>query len=99
MNRGFDFLATNGFNDPPGRPPAPDEDDDANATRAGPPIKLEIVSGPDAGKKKRFKGVRMTVKGRTANSAKIAQNHAKVVSAFAAHGWSEHDKKHDNVTR
>lgn len=40
---------------------APDEDDDANATRAGPPIKLEIVSGPDAGKKKRFKGVRMTV--------------------------------------
>ena len=45
------------------------------------------------------KGVRMTVKGRTANAVKIAQNHAKVVSAFAAHGWSEHDKKHDTVTR
>lgn len=45
------------------------------------------------------KGVRMTVKGRTANAAKIAQNHAKVVSAFAAHGWSEHDKKHSTVTR
>jgi pSer/pThr/pTyr-binding forkhead associated (FHA) protein len=41
-----------------------DEDDDANATRAGPPIKLEITGGPDAGKKKRFKGVRMVV-GRT----------------------------------
>lgn len=40
---------------------APEEDDDANATRAGPPIKLEIIGGPDAGKKKRFKGVRMTV--------------------------------------
>ena len=45
------------------------------------------------------KGVRMTVKGRTANAVKIAQNHAKVVSAFAAHGWGEHDKKHDTVTR
>jgi len=45
------------------------------------------------------KGVRMTVKGRTATAVKIAQNHARVVSAFAAHGWSEHDKKHDAVTR
>ncbi len=44
--------------------PEADEADDANATRAGPPIKLEIVGGPDAGKKKRFKGVRMVV-GRT----------------------------------
>jgi pSer/pThr/pTyr-binding forkhead associated (FHA) protein/tetratricopeptide (TPR) repeat protein len=43
-----------------------DEDgaDDANATRAGPPLKLEIISGPDAGKKKKFKGVRMVI-GRT----------------------------------
>ncbi|MCC6332473.1 MAG: FHA domain-containing protein [Myxococcales bacterium] len=38
--------------------------DDANATHAGPPIKLEIIAGPDAGKKRRFKGVRMIV-GRT----------------------------------
>jgi pSer/pThr/pTyr-binding forkhead associated (FHA) protein len=38
--------------------------DDANATRAGPPLKLEIVGGPDAGKKKKFKGVRMVI-GRT----------------------------------
>ncbi len=45
------------------------------------------------------KGVRMTVTGKNAAAIKIAQNHAKVVSAFAAHGWSEHDKKHDTVTR
>ncbi len=45
------------------------------------------------------KGVRMTVKGRTANAVKISQNHAKVVSAFAATGWAEHDKKHATVTR
>lgn len=38
--------------------------DDANATHAGPPIKLEIIAGPDAGKKRRFKGVRMII-GRT----------------------------------
>lgn len=43
---------------------AAEEEDDANATRAGPPIKLEIVGGPDAGKKRRFKGVRMVI-GRT----------------------------------
>jgi hypothetical protein len=45
------------------------------------------------------KGVRMIVTGRNAAAIKIAQNHAKVVSAFAAQGWSEHDKKHDTVTR
>jgi hypothetical protein len=43
------------------------------------------------------KGVRMTVKGRTAKAAKIAQNHARIVSAFAAHGWSEHDTRHPVV--
>ncbi len=41
-----------------------EEADDANATRAGPPLKLEITGGPDAGKKKKFKGVRMVI-GRT----------------------------------
>ena len=45
------------------------------------------------------KGVRMTVKGSTENAVKIAQNHAKVVSAFAAHGWSEHEKEHGTATR
>jgi len=38
--------------------------DDDNATRAGPPLTLEIIEGPDAGKKKKFKGVRMVI-GRT----------------------------------
>jgi pSer/pThr/pTyr-binding forkhead associated (FHA) protein len=41
-----------------------DDDDDANATRAGPPIKLEIIGGPDSGKRRKFKGVRMVI-GRT----------------------------------
>jgi hypothetical protein len=43
------------------------------------------------------KGVSMTVTGQNAAAIKIAQNHAKVVSAFAAHGWSEHDKEHATV--
>lgn len=38
--------------------------EDENATRAGPPIKLEIFGGPDAGKRRRFKGARMVI-GRT----------------------------------
>ncbi len=38
--------------------------DDANATHAGPPLKLEIVAGPDSGKKKKFRGVRLVI-GRT----------------------------------
>jgi pSer/pThr/pTyr-binding forkhead associated (FHA) protein len=42
---------------------APGEDDN-NATRAGPPLSLEITAGPDAGKKKKFRGVRMVI-GRT----------------------------------
>lgn len=40
------------------------EADDENSTRAGPPVQLEIVAGPDAGQKRRFKGVRMVI-GRT----------------------------------
>jgi len=38
--------------------------DDANSTHAGPPLKLEIIQGPDSGKKKKFRGVRMVI-GRT----------------------------------
>ena len=45
------------------------------------------------------KGVRMVVKGRTADAAKVAQNHAAVISAFVAHGWEEHDRKHDPVVK
>ena len=40
---------------------ADDGVEDTNATRAGPPIKLEIFSGPDAGRKRRFNGVRMVI--------------------------------------
>ena len=43
------------------------------------------------------KGVRMVVKGRTALAAKVAQNHAAVISDFVAHGWTEHDVKHPAV--
>jgi pSer/pThr/pTyr-binding forkhead associated (FHA) protein/tetratricopeptide (TPR) repeat protein len=40
----------------------PEEDDDnPDATRAGPPVSLHILEGPDAGKKRRFKSVRMVV--------------------------------------
>lgn len=35
--------------------------DDAEATQAGPPISIEIIDGPDAGKKKRVRGGRMVV--------------------------------------
>lgn len=35
--------------------------DDENATRTGPPIKLKIVAGPDAGQTKRVNGVRMVI--------------------------------------
>lgn len=42
-----------------------ENEDESNQTNAGRPLKLEIVAGPDAGKKKKFKGVRMKV-GRTA---------------------------------
>ncbi|WP_224246008.1 FHA domain-containing protein [Hyalangium gracile] len=40
----------------------PEEDDDnPDATRTGPPISIHVLEGPDAGKKKRFKTVRMVV--------------------------------------
>jgi pSer/pThr/pTyr-binding forkhead associated (FHA) protein len=42
------------------------DDDDGEATRAGPPRKLVVVEGPDKGMVKRFGGVRMVV-GRTDN--------------------------------
>jgi pSer/pThr/pTyr-binding forkhead associated (FHA) protein len=40
------------------------EASDDNATRAGPPLSLEIIAGPDQGKKKKIKGVRLVI-GRT----------------------------------
>jgi pSer/pThr/pTyr-binding forkhead associated (FHA) protein/tetratricopeptide (TPR) repeat protein len=41
--------------------PLEQDDDNPDATRAGPPISLHVIEGPDAGKKKRFKSVRMVV--------------------------------------
>ena len=57
-------LALDG--DPDANPDVDQEpaEDDENATRAGAPVQLEIIAGPDAGQKRRFKGVRMVI-GRT----------------------------------
>lgn len=38
-----------------------EEDDNPDATRAGPPLTLEIIEGPDRGRRKRFQGVRMVI--------------------------------------
>ncbi len=51
--RGGTFIGT--------PPPEEPEEDSSESTRAGPPVKLEIISGPDEGEIKRFKGVRMVV--------------------------------------
>lgn len=45
------------------------------------------------------KGIKATVKGKTPLAAQVARNHAAVVSAFAAHGWTEHDKTHPAVAK
>lgn len=34
---------------------------DGEATRVGPPIKFEIIAGPDSGKRRRFRGARMVI--------------------------------------
>lgn len=44
--------------EPEGEPAAPD---DGEATQAGPPISVEVIEGPDQGKKKRVRGGRMVV--------------------------------------
>lgn len=40
------------------------------------------------------KGVRVTVRGRTPEAVKVAQNHARVIDDFVAHGWQAHDRSH-----
>ncbi|HLL55189.1 MAG TPA: FHA domain-containing protein, partial [Myxococcaceae bacterium] len=56
--------------DDPDQPVASDqvdpENDNPDATRAGPPRKLVVLAGPDKGKVKRFNGVRLVV-GRTSS--------------------------------
>lgn len=39
-------------------------------------------------------GLKITVAGKTPNAIKVAQNHAKIVSDFAANGWKAHDTSH-----
>jgi pSer/pThr/pTyr-binding forkhead associated (FHA) protein len=41
--------------------PIEEDDDNPDSTRAGPPLSLHVIEGPDSGKKKRFKSVRMVV--------------------------------------
>jgi hypothetical protein len=43
------------------------------------------------------KGLRVVMTGRTPAAVKVAQNHAQIVSKFAAHGWAEHDVSHPAV--
>lgn len=43
------------------------------------------------------KGMKATVRGRTPLGIKIAQNHAKAVSDFAAHGCEAHDRAHPAI--
>lgn len=58
--------------------------DDANATHAGPPVKLEIIAGPDTGKKAKFRGVRLVI-GRTAgvdvqlSDQSVSRRHVELV--------------------
>jgi hypothetical protein len=44
------------------------------------------------------KGMKATVNGKTPLGIKIAQNHAKAVSDFAAEGWKAHDRTHTAVS-
>lgn len=39
-------------------------------------------------------GLKIVVKGKTPEAIQVAQNHADIVSRFAAHGWDEHDVRH-----
>ncbi len=39
-------------------------------------------------------GLKIVVKGKTPEAIQVAQNHAEIVSRFAAHGWDEHDVRH-----
>ncbi|PTL80415.1 FHA domain-containing protein [Vitiosangium sp. GDMCC 1.1324] len=50
-----------GSYDEDGTPVQEDDDDNPDATRAGPPLTLEIIEGPDKGRRKRFRGVRMVI--------------------------------------
>ncbi len=61
-----------------------DDDGDENATRAGPPMHLEVISGPDMGRRRRFRSVRMVI-GRAAGcdfrlqDASVSRRHLELV--------------------
>lgn len=42
-------------------------------------------------------GLKVTVTGKTPEAIRVAQNHATVVTDFAAHGWEAHDRDHAAV--
>lgn len=44
------------------------------------------------------KGMKATVTGKAPLAIRVAQNHAKVISDFAAHGWEAHDRNHPAVS-
>ncbi len=79
-----------------------DEQDDGNATRAGPPRKLHITEGPDRGKKVRFKGVRMVI-GRTPgvelqlSDQSVSRRHVELIAGEA--GVTLQDLGSGNGTR
>ncbi len=56
-----EFVSLEDGEDEDGESAPDDEDDNPDSTRAGPPVSFQIIEGPDKGKKRRFKGVRMVV--------------------------------------
>ena len=65
------------------------DDDNSESTRAGPPLTLEIVEGPDQGRRKRFQGVRMVI-GRgqdcdfTLSDQSVSRRHVELVYGGAS---------------
>lgn len=45
------------------------------------------------------KGLKVTVTGRTPAAVQVAQNHANVITGFAANGWEAHDRDHAAVLK
>lgn len=43
------------------------------------------------------KGLKMTVKGKTPEAVKVAQNHAAIVTEFVHEGWDGHNREHKTV--
>ncbi|MFN0062467.1 MAG: FHA domain-containing protein [Myxococcaceae bacterium] len=82
--------------------PSASDDDGEDATRAGPPVRIEVLSGPDAGEVRRFKGVRMVV-GRGSScdfqlsDQSVSRKHLELVQS--ARGVLLRDLQSNNGTR